>query len=223
MTKNSKRMIIRYVIVLMAMTAMRSYADMITKPYTFSAGELISASKMNSNFDVLYSTVNGGLDSVNLVTDRLSLNKVSGGAMTALAGGEIGIGTATPGQELDVIGDAYVRGAGGSNDNQIWFKGSDTNIGLELRSGGSSGTPYLDLTNDSATDYDMRIILTGDNELRVTGGELRGSEIPEGPLVHRVTRNTQRATRQIHRVTHYFNSTFHLNKIRNPNSTIPNR
>ena len=34
---------------------------------------------------------------------------------------------------------------------------------------GGSGTPYIDFSNDMTTDYDARIVLTGDNTLDVKG------------------------------------------------------
>jgi hypothetical protein len=48
-----------------------------------------------------------------IATDAASLAKVSGGAMAA-AGGSVGIGTATPGQKLEVAGAARVDGRAGA-------------------------------------------------------------------------------------------------------------
>lgn len=43
-----------------------SFADTVTKPKHFVPGDLITATDMNSNFDVLYTAINGKLDSNNL-------------------------------------------------------------------------------------------------------------------------------------------------------------
>ena len=42
----------------------------------------------------------------------------------------------------------------------------DQGSSIEL---GGSGTPYIDFSNDMTTDYDARIVLTGDNTLDVKG------------------------------------------------------
>tara|TARA_B100000945_G_scaffold116123_1_gene92262 strand:- start:3213 stop:3731 length:519 start_codon:yes stop_codon:yes gene_type:complete len=42
----------------------------ITKPHTFTAGQAAVASEVNSNFDTLYSAVNGGLDTTNISTNK---------------------------------------------------------------------------------------------------------------------------------------------------------
>ncbi len=47
-------------------------------------------------------------------------------------------------------------------DNNNYFSvNNDYNVGLELRSGSSGGTPYIDFSNDASSDYDGRIILNG--------------------------------------------------------------
>lgn len=38
----------------------------VTKTYTFSAGALVVAAQLNTNFDTLYNLVNGQIDSQNL-------------------------------------------------------------------------------------------------------------------------------------------------------------
>jgi len=55
---------------------------------------------------------------------------------------------------------------------------NDKNVGLELISGTTGGTPFIDFVNDITSDYDMRIILEGDDQLAVHGGDLEvGGEI----------------------------------------------
>ena len=43
---------------------------------------------------------------------------------------------------------------------------------VELRATDGSGTPYLDLSNDASTDYDARLILTGDDILHIGGADI---------------------------------------------------
>jgi len=89
-------------------------------------------------------------------------------------GGNVGIrtGSTAPGGALRVNTDA----SGNANYFQV---NGDTNVGVELRSGTALGTPYIDFSNDNASDYDMRIILTNDNTLTVTGGNLSHTDIAE--------------------------------------------
>tara|TARA_A100001015_G_scaffold320367_1_gene446489 strand:- start:2505 stop:3422 length:918 start_codon:yes stop_codon:yes gene_type:complete len=54
-------------------------AGTVTKNYTFSAGELVSAAKFNANFDTLYTLVNGNLDDSN--TSGISASKITSGVL----------------------------------------------------------------------------------------------------------------------------------------------
>jgi hypothetical protein len=72
------------------------------------------------------------------------------GGQNGLAAGHVGIGTATPSAKLHVNG-------------QIWSSS------IELR---GTGTPYIDFSNDGATDYDARFILRSDDALELQGGNL---------------------------------------------------
>lgn len=50
------------------------------------------------------------------------------------------------------------------------------NPSIELRDVDGTGlTPFIDWSNDAAIDYDMRLVLTGDDELTVAGGNLNMS------------------------------------------------
>jgi len=83
-------------------------------------------------------------------------------------GTNVGIGTTSPGAKLDVVGSVYVRTAAGSN-NLLSLSGGDANIGLELRSGSSGGTPYIDFANDASVDYDARLRLVANGRLMFEG------------------------------------------------------
>ncbi len=61
------------------------------------------------------------------------------------------------------------------NSNEEVSIGLDgNNPAIELRDRDAGGrTPYIDFSNDAVSNFDMRIILNGNNELRVQGGNLR--------------------------------------------------
>ncbi len=83
-------------------------------------------------------------------------------------GTNVGLGTTSPGGRLDVVGDVYARTGAGSH-NLVLLAATDANIGLELRSGSSGGTPYLDFANDAGVDYDARLRLVGNGRLQFEG------------------------------------------------------
>lgn len=57
---------------------------------------------------------------------------------------------------------------------------TDQGASIELR---GTGTPYIDFSNDTSSDYDMRIIATGSNLLNITGGNVGiGSNNPDSKL-----------------------------------------
>ena len=73
----------------------------------------------------------------------------------------------------------------GSDD--ILIGGGTNNPSIELRDRDAAGnTPYIDFSNDSGVDYDMRIILTGNNNFEVRGGETRFIDNNGDPAVIRV-------------------------------------
>ena len=56
-------------------------AGTVTKTYTFSSGDVVSASKINTNFDNLYTLVNGNLDDSNI--SGISGSKITSGTVAA--------------------------------------------------------------------------------------------------------------------------------------------
>ena len=56
-------------------------AGTVTKTYTFSSGEVVSASKFNTNFDTLFTLVNGNLDNNNI--SGISGSKITSGTVAA--------------------------------------------------------------------------------------------------------------------------------------------
>jgi len=76
--------------------------------------------------------------------------------------GRVGIGTFNPIAELDVKGK-IVWG------NSLAQLSTDQGASIELR---GTGSPYIDFSNDTGTDFDMRIGLSGDNSLTIEGGNV---------------------------------------------------
>jgi len=76
MEKYTKKQIFVFSIVFLFLFALFAYAGTVTKTNTFSTGEVVSASKINTNFDTLYTLVNGNLDDNNI--SSLSSSKITG-------------------------------------------------------------------------------------------------------------------------------------------------
>ena len=67
-----KQIILGSLIVLFSISII-GIAGTVTKTYTFSSGDVVSASKINTNFDTLYTLVNGNLDGANMSIDPDSM------------------------------------------------------------------------------------------------------------------------------------------------------
>jgi hypothetical protein len=70
-----KQLILGFVIALFSISII-GIAGTVTKTYTFSSGDVVSASKINSNFDTLFTLVNGNLDGSNI--SGISVSKITG-------------------------------------------------------------------------------------------------------------------------------------------------
>jgi len=75
-----KQLILGFVITLFSIS-MIGIAGTVTKTYTFSSGEVVSASKFNTNFDTLFTLVNGNLDDSNI--SSVSGSKITSGTVAA--------------------------------------------------------------------------------------------------------------------------------------------
>ena len=90
-----KQLILGSVIALFSISII-GIAGTVTKTYTFSSGEVVSASKFNTNFDTLFTLVNGNLDDNNI--SGISGSKITSGIVAAarldnLSGSKITSGT----------------------------------------------------------------------------------------------------------------------------------
>ena len=77
-----------------------------------------------------------------------------------------------------------------NNSGNYFRVNPDDNVGLELRSGTTHGTPYIDFSNKAASginekgsgsDFDMRLILDQDDLLKIEGGWLSVSGLAHTP------------------------------------------
>lgn len=82
--------------------------------------------------------------------------------MRILMTGEVGIGTTVPVGRLDVV-------TGAANSNDYFRVNVGGNPGLDLRSGTTGGTPFIDFSNDAATDFHVRLIMNPRGALQIQG------------------------------------------------------
>ena len=75
-----KQLILGSVIALFSISII-GIAGTVTKTYTFSSGDVVSASKINTNFDTLYTLVNGNLDDNNI--SGISGSKITSGTVAS--------------------------------------------------------------------------------------------------------------------------------------------
>ena len=81
-----KQIILGSLIVLFSISII-GIAGTVTKTYTFSSGDVVSASKINTNFDTLYTLVNGNLDDNNI--SGISGSKITSGTVAAALEGTL--------------------------------------------------------------------------------------------------------------------------------------
>lgn len=106
------------------------------------------------------------------------------GATGGTVFGNVGLDVSNPDGKLDVAGQSVFRRAEGLQDRIILGVG-DPNVCLELRSGTTGGTPYIDFANDDASDYDARIRLRENGLLAVEGESGVSFQIEGRLMAHR--------------------------------------
>lgn len=72
--------------------------------------------------------------------------------------------------------------SGGSTASVII--GTDNNAFIEMREDDNAGLPYIDFSNDNATDYDARIQLTGNDSLFIDGANVGIGTASPASIVH---------------------------------------
>ncbi len=113
-------------------------------------------------------------DQTILARDRgaVGIGYANPGSAKLAVNGRVGIGVTAPAQDLDVRGNVKWGTRRG-------LLKTDQGASLEL---GGTGSPYVDFSNDSSSDYDARIVLVGNNHLRIDGARLGIGRTPSYPL-----------------------------------------
>jgi len=91
------------------------------------------------------------------------------------------VGASIMGHSADELDIAQIDFSNGLEwGERGWLK---PNQGASIELGGE-GTPYIDFSNDATSDFDARMILDNDDQLRVAGGNLKvdGSIIVGGDI-----------------------------------------
>lgn len=73
---------VTFLLAIFAQLAPLSDAGTITKPYNFSSGETITASKFNADFDTIYNEFNGSISTANLANDAVTTAKIADSQVT---------------------------------------------------------------------------------------------------------------------------------------------
>jgi hypothetical protein len=104
----TKRNAVAAIVVLFFIGGVFVFSQAITKPNTFSTGEVISATEMNENFDTLYTKVN----QIDETIETLEVNPwEKNGENISFDSGNVGIGTHAPETQLHVNGMISTDGA----------------------------------------------------------------------------------------------------------------
>lgn len=155
-----------------------------TLSFEGSAGQLFSIT--NSMTGTIYSVNDvSGIPSIEVLdTGLVKLAQYSGNVV-------VGSGTDTAEAKLQVTGGGFFTGQiGNSKTTRGVYLGlsasNDPQIQLQ---GNGAANPHIDFSNDT-NDFDMRIILAGDDTLNITGGSLT----VEGNIVLHAGNYTQYAS-----------------------------
>jgi hypothetical protein len=134
--------------------------------------------KWNGSSWVCASDNDGGGDITGVTAGTGLTGGGTTGAVTLNIGAGTGISVAADSVALDTTytDGRYVNATAdvmSSSGEIIDLNNDGNNPAIELRDTDGTGlTPFIDFSNDSGIDFDMRVILTGDDELSVSGGNL---------------------------------------------------
>lgn len=144
---------------------------LVSKTYTFSSGAIILASEHNTNFDTLYTLVNGNIDNANIsasaaiadskLAQITTAAKVSGAALTALtstpaAAGKLPIANLPTGLSANLVITCGTDGVLPALDGSLL-----TNIAAGTISSASLGTGSASASNFLRGDRTWAAVSTG--------------------------------------------------------------
>ncbi len=175
-----KQIIIGSVIALFSISII-GIAGTVTKTYTFSSGEVVSASKFNTNFDTLFTLVNGNLDDNNI--SGISGSKITSGTVAAaridnLDGSKITSGTVAAARIDNLSASMITSGVFNNStipkpaDSIVFFPTPSVQGNLGGRSGADAlCLSYLDnerisMFNNSCSNVRAVISIDSNDELR---------------------------------------------------------
>lgn len=122
------------------MSSLIVYAAVVSKPFTFTDGQVVSSAQINSNFDTLYTEVNAKETRINTL-EAASWTKGPGGLYTNEA--KVGVGQTSPLARFDVNGS--VRVANDSTPCSSAFAGAIRYNGTLFQ--GCNGVEWVQLDN----------------------------------------------------------------------------
>lgn len=90
------------------------------------------------------------------------------------AEGNVGVGTDSPSEKLDVNGKIKANHNIVSETGQglAFISGNESNAGARMELKGNQKNPYIDLANSFSDDFDIRIELKSDDLLGIHGGDM---------------------------------------------------
>ena len=173
-----KQIILGSVIALFSISII-GIAGTVTKTYTFSSGDVVSASKINTNFDTLYTLVNGNLDDSNIsgisgskitsgTIDGARIDNVSASVITGALGNS---SIPKPADSIVFFSTQSVKGdfGGRSGADQICRNNLDNNSVFMFHNNCSNVRALISVdANDEIRDMVANYGVPTDRELRGT-------------------------------------------------------
>lgn len=138
-----RRMLLGYGLGLLT-SSMVIYGAVISKPFTFTDGQVISASQVNGNFDALFSEINSKETRINTL-EAASWIKASAGLYTNES--KVGVGVTAPATRLDVKGAVKLDNDASTCSSSL--AGAVRWTGAQFQ--GCNGTSWVRLDNSVST------------------------------------------------------------------------
>lgn len=144
-----------------------AYADLINVPHTFSAGQVLTAAELNSNFSVIYNNYNGSISNQNIkVGAAIAPSKLD----NTQAFGPILRSTGNPGISVATSGDSFTRvalytdgsvrfGDGSTSSDLARISYSSSTFDLPLTAGGRASLKagVIDSFSGSNSNFSIRL------------------------------------------------------------------